>query len=395
MLTGAFFHDGAWSSFRRRHHGRPVDTATLPGWKFLGYLQDHDQIGNRAVGDRISATLSPGLLAVGATLVLTSPFTPMLFMGEEWGASTPWQFFTSHPEPELGKATAEGRIGEFAEHGWDADVVPDPQDPETFTRSKLDWSELSQEPHERLLAVHRALLALRRAHPDLRRPRPDRRSRSTWDDADRWLVVHRGSLRVVVNLADQPREIDLDRRGGRRPVRHRRAARPRRRDGDAARGERGRAQHPLTCAGCCPTRPSWTTPALVEAYRLPAGPVAAGELRRLAGRRDRRRRAQRAGWGPPATGGSSSVLRALADVVLVGHGTASAEGYRPITADSAVGRLRTSLGRPADGADRRRLAAGVARPREPAGHRRRLPHDPGHLRVRRRRTAGRRWPPPA
>ena len=142
MLTGAFFHDGAWSSFRRRHHGRPVDTATLPGWKFLGYLQDHDQIGNRAVGDRISATLSPGLLAVGATLVLTSPFTPMLFMGEEWGASTPWQFFTSHPEPELGKATAEGRIGEFAEHGWDADVVPDPQDPETFTRSKLDWSEL-------------------------------------------------------------------------------------------------------------------------------------------------------------------------------------------------------------------------------------------------------------
>ena len=119
-----FFHDGAWSSFRRRHHGRPVDTALLPGWKFLGYLQDHDQIGNRAVGDRISATLSPGLLAVGATLVLTSPFTPMLFMGEEWGAGTPWQFFTSHPEPELGKATAEGRIGEFAEHGWDADVVP-------------------------------------------------------------------------------------------------------------------------------------------------------------------------------------------------------------------------------------------------------------------------------
>ena len=113
--------------------------------------------------------------------MLTSPFTPMLFMGEEWGARTPWQFFTSHPEPELGKATAEGRIGEFAEHGWDADVVPDPQDPETFTRSKLDWSELAQEPHERLLAVHRALLALRRAHPDLRRPRPvgGRRSAGT------------------------------------------------------------------------------------------------------------------------------------------------------------------------------------------------------------------------
>jgi maltooligosyltrehalose trehalohydrolase len=208
-LTGAFFHDGSWSSFRRRHHGRPVDTARLPGWKFLGYLQDHDQIGNRAVGDRISASLSPDLLAVGATLVLTSPFTPILFMGEEWGASTPWQFFTSHPEPELGKATAEGRIGEFAEHGWDPDVVPDPQDPETFTRSKLDWSDLSEEPHERLLAVHRSLLALRRAHPDL--VDPDLSAvRVEWDDADRWMLVRRGSLRVVVNLSDEPREIDLD-----------------------------------------------------------------------------------------------------------------------------------------------------------------------------------------
>jgi maltooligosyltrehalose trehalohydrolase len=134
----------------------------------------------------------------------------MLFMGEEWGAGTPWQFFTSHPEPDLGKATAEGRIGEFAEHGWDADVVPDPQDPETFTRSKLDWSEPEREPHRRLLEVHRALLALRKAEPEL--VDPDLRSMEvSWDDDDRWLVVHRGSLRVVANLAEEPREIDLDR----------------------------------------------------------------------------------------------------------------------------------------------------------------------------------------
>jgi maltooligosyltrehalose trehalohydrolase len=187
-----------------------VDTTALPGWKFLGYLQDHDQIGNRAVGDRISASVSPGLLGVGATLVLTSPFTPMLFMGEEWGASTPWQFFTSHPEPELGKATAEGRIGEFAEHGWDAAVVPDPQDPETFTRSKLDWSEVTAEPHARLLAVHRALLALRRTHPEL--VDPDLAAMAvSWDDDERWLVVSRGSLRVAANLSGEPREIELDR----------------------------------------------------------------------------------------------------------------------------------------------------------------------------------------
>jgi maltooligosyltrehalose trehalohydrolase len=187
-----------------------VDTAALPGWKFLGYLQDHDQIGNRATGDRISELLSPGLLAVAATLVLTSPFTPMLFMGEEWGASTPWQFFTSHPEPELGKATAEGRIGEFAEHGWDPDVVPDPQDPETFTRSKLDWAELDREPHARLLEVHRRLLALRKAEPEL--VDADLAAMAvSWDDDDRWLVVHRGALRVVANLAAEPRKIDLDR----------------------------------------------------------------------------------------------------------------------------------------------------------------------------------------
>src|SRR3712207_3674394 len=148
-------------------------------------------------------------LAVGATLVLTSPFTPMLFMGEEWGAATPWQFFTSHTDPEIGRATAEGRKGEFAEHGWDADEAPDPQDPETFTRSKLDWSEPEREPHRTLLAVHRALLALRRAHPDLVDPDLSR-IHVTWDDADRWLVVSRGSLRVAVNLAGQPREVDLD-----------------------------------------------------------------------------------------------------------------------------------------------------------------------------------------
>jgi maltooligosyltrehalose trehalohydrolase len=209
-LTGVFFHDGSWSSFRRRHHGRPVDTATLPGWQFLGYLQDHDQVGNRATGDRLSATLSPGLLAVGATLVLTSPFTPMLFMGEEWGATTPWQFFTSHPEPELGRATAEGRIAEFAEHGWDPDLVPDPQDPETFTRSKLDWSEPGREPHAQLLELHRRLLALRRAEPDL--VAADLTATAVrWDDADRWLVVHRGALRLAANLAGEPRRIELDR----------------------------------------------------------------------------------------------------------------------------------------------------------------------------------------
>ncbi|MBA3523693.1 MAG: malto-oligosyltrehalose trehalohydrolase [Geodermatophilaceae bacterium] len=208
VLTRGFFHDGTWSSFRQRPHGRKVDIERMPAWRLVGYLQDHDQIGNRGVGDRISATLSPGLLAVGAALVLTSPFTPMLFMGEEWGATTPWQFFTSHPEPELGRATAEGRIREFAEHGWDAEEIPDPQDPATFTRSRLNWSEPDRAPHRDTLDVYRRLLALRRAEPALTDPSLAAVS-VDHDAARRWLVVHRGDLRVVCNLADTAQAIPL------------------------------------------------------------------------------------------------------------------------------------------------------------------------------------------
>ena len=109
-------------------------------------------------------------LACAALLTLCGPFTPMLFMGEEWAASTPFQFFTSHPEPELGEATAEGRIEEFERMGWDPAVVPDPQDPATFERSKLDWSELETGRHAVLLDVYRRLASLRRTLPELTDP---------------------------------------------------------------------------------------------------------------------------------------------------------------------------------------------------------------------------------
>ena len=130
-----FFHDGTYSSFRGRRHGRPVDPATVPGWRFVASLQTHDQVGNRALGDRLSGAqldLDPGVLACGAAMLLTSPYTPMLFMGEEWGARTPWQFFTDHTEPRDRPAHGGGRRGEFGSHGWDEDDVPDPQDPATF-----------------------------------------------------------------------------------------------------------------------------------------------------------------------------------------------------------------------------------------------------------------------
>ena len=144
-------HDGTWSSFRGRDHGRPA--TGIPGSRFVTYLQDHDQVGNRAVGDRSAQQLSPGMLRIGAALLLTSPYVPMLFMGEEWGARTPWQFFTDH-EPELGRLVREGRRAEFTRHGWAADDVPDPQDPETFRRSVLDWQEREHEEHADLLDWH-------------------------------------------------------------------------------------------------------------------------------------------------------------------------------------------------------------------------------------------------
>ena len=208
VLRHPFHHAGTWSSFRGRTHGRPVDTLTTPGHRFLAYLQDHDQIGNRAAGDRLSATVSPGLLACGAALVLCSPYTPMLFMGEEWGASTPWAFFVGFEDPALQDAVREGRRGEFAEHGWGASDVPDPTALATFEDSRLDWSEIDREPHAWLLGVHRELIALRRAHPELTDPHLDR-VRVDADADARTLVVHRGDLRLAVNLGGAPATVPV------------------------------------------------------------------------------------------------------------------------------------------------------------------------------------------
>ncbi|MBQ1048358.1 malto-oligosyltrehalose trehalohydrolase [Micromonospora sp. C51] len=205
VLTGGFFHTGTWSSFRSRQHGRPVDQRT-PGHRFVAYLQNHDQIGNRAVGDRLSASLSPALLRVGATLLMTAPFTPMLFMGEEWAASTPWQYFTSHPEPELATAVVTGRRAEFAAHGWPPGDVPDPQDPQTFLRSRLDWAELDKPEHREMYDFHRRLIALRKSRPELSDPHL---FAMEVRHGDQFLVMRRGGCLVAANLAGKPQRITL------------------------------------------------------------------------------------------------------------------------------------------------------------------------------------------
>jgi maltooligosyltrehalose trehalohydrolase len=212
-LRKVFFHAGTYSSFRGRVHGRPVDTQRLPADRFLIYLQNHDQIGNRATGDRISATLSPGLLGCAAAIVLCSPFTPMIFMGEEWGSRGPWQFFASFPDPELAEAVRTGRRREFADHGWAEADVPDPMSPDTVANSRLRWAELSDSPHAELFETYRTLLAARRELPELADPRLPGFA-VTCSEEQRWLVLHRGDLRLVCNLGAESRTVPLDRPAG-------------------------------------------------------------------------------------------------------------------------------------------------------------------------------------
>lgn len=196
-LRQAWVYDGTYSPHRGRVHGR--SPAGLDGSRFVVCTQNHDQVGNRAAGERSGALMSEGRLRVAAALLLTSPFVPMLFQGEEWGASTPFQYFTGHADPELGRTVSEGRRREFAHFGWDPEQLPDPQDPATFERSRLEWAELGKEPHASLLAWHRRLIALRRQFPALTDPRLDRASAECDEDAGS-LVVRRGPVVIAGNL---------------------------------------------------------------------------------------------------------------------------------------------------------------------------------------------------
>ncbi|WP_236572024.1 malto-oligosyltrehalose synthase [Janibacter melonis] len=205
LVATPFFHAGTYSSFRGRTHGRPVDPERTPGWRFVASLQTHDQVGNRAKGDRLTHLVSTGRLACGAALLLCGPWTPMLFMGEEWGASTPWQYFTDHTEPELAEAVSRGRAAEFSAHGWGGDV-PDPQSPQTYRDSQLRWEETTQEPHARVLEWYRTLVGLRRGVPDL--SDADLTSGSVERDGD-VVTMRRGACDVVVNLGTEPVRLEV------------------------------------------------------------------------------------------------------------------------------------------------------------------------------------------
>ena len=168
--------------------------------RFVVFGSDHDQVGNRAVGDRPSVILDDAALAATAALVLLSPYTPMLFMGEEWGTRTPFQFFTDHEEDDLARSVSEGRVREFAGFGWDADEIPDPQAAATVEVSRLRWSELDEAEHARVLAWYQALTTLRR--------NLDWSQRTAWpqvDEIDDVLMVTYDDIVVAANLSGQER----------------------------------------------------------------------------------------------------------------------------------------------------------------------------------------------
>jgi maltooligosyltrehalose trehalohydrolase len=180
-------HDGTYSAFRGQRFGAPADD--VPADRFVVFSQNHDQVGNRALGDRMPREAQP----LTALCTLVAPFVPLLFMGEEYGEPAPFQFFSDHIDPEIAQATREGRRSEFASFAaFSREEIPDPQDPATFERSKL-----TRQRDAGLEALYRELLALRRELPE------GEAEEITFDEDERWLRVRRGSFELVCNFGDE------------------------------------------------------------------------------------------------------------------------------------------------------------------------------------------------
>jgi maltooligosyltrehalose trehalohydrolase len=199
-LESTFVYDGIYSCHRNRVHGRPAGRVSQH--RFLGFIQNHDQVGNRAVGDRLHEVVGLERAKIAAAVVLLSPFIPMIFEGEEWAASSPFQYFADHEDPELARLVAEGRKREFAAFGWDPQLIPNPEKRETFERSKLKWDEVNEGAHGEMLAWYRALIGLRRSTPALNDGEPGNTC-VTYDEEARWFSVLRGNVALYCNLGGE------------------------------------------------------------------------------------------------------------------------------------------------------------------------------------------------
>jgi maltooligosyltrehalose trehalohydrolase len=204
-----FVYSGEYSAYRRRRQGS--SSADLPAEQFVVFSQNHDQVGNRRMGDRLSALVPFEALKLAAGIVLFAPFLPLLFMGEEYGETAPFQYFVSHFDPALAEAVSRGRREGFAAFGWQGEV-PDPRDDATFLRSKLSWENRRQGKHAALAAFYREAIRLRRALPALASL-----SKQTQEvivggkDTILCLVRRHGPSQVLVayHFQDEPRDATL------------------------------------------------------------------------------------------------------------------------------------------------------------------------------------------
>jgi maltooligosyltrehalose trehalohydrolase len=218
-LECTFVYDGIYSNYRGRIHGRPP--GALSQHRFLGYIQTHDQVGNRAIGDRISHVAGMDRAKIAAAIVLLSPFVPMLFQGEEWAASSPFLYFADHDDPELARLVSEGRKKEFSAFVWDPKSIPDPESAATFEASKLKWEEVTRPAHAEMLEWYRALIRLRRSTPCLNDGTIGG-THVTYDEQEKWIRIERGVITVICNLGQkeklfsilQPSRVALSSRSG-------------------------------------------------------------------------------------------------------------------------------------------------------------------------------------
>jgi maltooligosyltrehalose trehalohydrolase len=208
-LSRRFVFQGQYASHRRRRHGAPA--ADVPAGHFVVYTQNHDQVGNRAAGERLAALIPPAALRLAAALLLLSPYVPLLFMGEEYGERAPFLYFVSHSDERLVESVRAGRRAEFESFGWTGEI-PDPQAQATFERSRIDITVACEGEHAALRALYRALLAIRREEPALR---PGAARITVRRDTDaRWIAMRLDapgarSLLALFNLAREERVIPL------------------------------------------------------------------------------------------------------------------------------------------------------------------------------------------
>jgi maltooligosyltrehalose trehalohydrolase len=203
-LKHAYVYDGKYSTYRKRKHGRPVEV--LSAHHFVHFDQNHDQVGNRAMGERLEHLCGLDAAKVAIGVVLTAPYVPMLFMGEEFATSSPFLYFADHEDEEMRKSVAEGRKRDFAQ--FFGDEVPNPEDLETFDKSKLNWDEISEGKHAEMLAWTKALIKLRRCTVALNDGDMHHLMVST-DDKRKTLVMQRDEARILVNFGEQPYSFDL------------------------------------------------------------------------------------------------------------------------------------------------------------------------------------------